>query len=63
MNTDANRKKTSVCMHNEVNKENNTICEASVLVLLMEMFSEWYDIHTKFYEDLFRHSSNINIIM
>jgi hypothetical protein len=57
------RKKTLVCMHNEI----NTTSEATVLVLLKGGTYEvrgwdvlsWHDIHTKSHDDWLRFSSNI----
>jgi hypothetical protein len=58
-------KKTLVCMCNELNK----IIQFEGLHCWYEIYevhqcdgSRWHDIHTKFHEDWFRHSDNINVI-
>jgi uncharacterized membrane protein YvlD (DUF360 family) len=62
--TRTSRKKTLVCMSNKVKY---TILETAMSVLLMGAIYElhkwdglrWHNIHTKFHNDRFKHSSNI----
>jgi hypothetical protein len=64
--SDTSGGKTNFSMHNKVNKT----WEATVLVLPMAVIYEvhhadglkWHKTHTKFQNDQFRHSSNINVI-